>query len=112
MNILTSTVTIVSPALSSALDTTLKDLLNLIAIGVMTLTGMGIRLWISNMKSGLTKMVALKLVSYAEQKFIDNAEKQKYVADELSKRFPRIASAEIQHILEAAVVELKNAQVA
>lgn len=106
-----STTTILSPQFNQAVNSLLSDIFLLVATGVATLAGMGIRYWISKLKIGIVKTIAEKLVAFAEQKFgIDNEAKRQYVAAELSKRFPRISADEIEHILEAAVVALKNAQ--
>lgn len=102
--------TILTPEFTQALQGFFVSLFQVIALGLMTLAGLGLKMWITKMKSGLQRTIATRLVSYAEQKFVDNADRQKFVADSLSKKFPRLPSEEIQIILEAAVVELKKAR--
>ena len=53
---------------------------------------------------GNAKQLA-ELVGYANQKLDDksNEEKYKYAADEISKKFPRLDSQEVEHMIESAV---------
>jgi hypothetical protein len=108
--VIASTGMILSPEFTSALHGLFVSLFQVVVLGLMTLLGLGLKLWIGNMKNGIQKMIATRLVSYAEQKFVDNAERQKFVAEALSKKFPRLAADEIALLLEEGVVALKKAR--
>lgn len=55
------------------------------------------------------KMVAERLVSYAEQTITTtDSDKAAYVASKLKEQFPSLNQDEVAHLLEAAVLQVKN----
>jgi hypothetical protein len=55
------------------------------------------------------KMVAERLVSYAEQTITTaDSDKAAYVAAQLKAKFPSLNEEEVAHLLEAAVLQVKN----
>lgn len=107
-SIITSTTTILNPAVNSAISNVLSDLLQLALLLLTTGVGWGVKVWLNSMKSSWKQALAFRLVAYAEQKLTGNPEKLKYVAEQLSKKFPRISADEINHLIEEAVVNLKG----
>lgn len=55
---------------------------------------------------------AWQLVLAAEQKFVDNSEKQAYVLDLLKKQFPKVRPEFLDAAMEGAVAAWKNARTA
>jgi hypothetical protein len=108
MGIITSTTTILNPAVNSAISNVLSDLLQVALLALTTGIGWAVKVWLSSMKSSWKQTIALRLVSYAEQKITGNPEKLKYVAEQLNKHFPRISTDEANHLIEEAVVNLKS----
>lgn len=108
VGIITSSATIISPAVNSAFNQTLNDLLQLACLLVVSGIGWLVKLGINNLNSSWKKAIALRFVSYAEQKIVGNDEKLAYVSKEMAEHFPRLDAIEIQHHIEEAVVELKS----
>ena len=90
----------------------LHSLLLTVLTGVVTIVGILIRnlinAQIANIKNEGQKAMAQRLVAYAEQKLSNNVEKNSYVANQLSSKFPELSKDEIQHLLEEAVVSLQS----
>jgi hypothetical protein len=106
-DVIKSSATLVNPQFNTAFNQLLTDALQLILIGLASLVSFAVREWMKSQNSGWKKMIAERLVKYAEQKITDNTDKQKWVADKMSEHFPRMKSEEIQHHIEEAVVNLK-----
>jgi hypothetical protein len=106
-SIFTSTATIVNPQLNAAVSSVLSDLLQVVLLGVVSLIGWAVKIWLNSMNSSWKKTVAMRLVSYAEQKIVGNDEKIKYVSQKINEHFPRLGQEEVQHLIEEAVVQLK-----
>lgn len=107
-DVLTSTATIVNPAINSAVHDLLLSLLQLALLGLSTLAAIGIKKWKDSLNSGWKRALAERGVKYAEQRFTDNAEKRREVSKLLSAKFPRMTESEIEHLLEEAVWNMKT----
>lgn len=103
-----STGTLVNPAINSAFNQLLSDVLQLALLGLTTLAAIGIKKWKDSLNSGWKKALAERGVKYAEQRFLDNTAKRAEVAKLLSSKFPRISAEEIDHLLEEAVWNMKS----
>lgn len=107
-SVLQSTTTLVSPAFDSAFNQLLTDAIQVALLGLVAIMVYVAKLGISHLKFSLQQKIALKLVRYANQKFLVNEQRLSYVKSKLKKLFPRIDEEELDHAVEAAVVELKS----
>lgn len=103
-----SSATVLNPQFNSALNGLLSDALQLVLLGVASLAALALNKWKASLNSGWKQALADRAVKWAEQKFVDNDEKQKNAAAFLSERLKgRVAPAEIEHLLEEAVFNMK-----
>lgn len=108
-----STITVVGqtardPAVVLAFGAVVTGLIKLALLAITGLAGrlINTRLHVEN--STWKQKIALRLVCYAENKIIDDKDKQAYVSRELSKILGgRVDPEEVQHLLEEAVVQLQ-----
>lgn len=107
ISVISSSATIVSPAVNTAFNQVLNDLLQLACLLVVSGIGWLVKLGINNLNSSWKKAIAMRFVSYAEQKISGDNEKLAWVSKEMTDHFPRLKQDEIQHHIEEAVVELK-----
>lgn len=106
-NIITSTATIVSPQITTALNSFISvgfESLLLLATAGLTY---GIKMGLGLIHNSLVRAFAQRAVSYAENRMIGNDEKRKVVAAKIHEKFPRLSEDEINHFLEEAVVNLQ-----
>lgn len=108
LDVITSTATIVNPEITGAVNSLLQTGIQAALLALVGAVTWGVKLGINTMKSGWKRTVAERLVKFAAQRFTPNEEKRAYVAAKLHERFPRITQEEIEHLLEEAVVNLKN----
>lgn len=102
-----STATIVNSQFTGAFHNTVLSLMQLGLLALVAGANWALKMWLESMHSGWKRAIAERAVKYAEQKFLDNTEKQKQAAALISSHFPRISQDEVQHLLEEAVVNLK-----
>lgn len=112
---LTSTGTIIGqimgdPAVHGAIVNAVVAVLGAALTAVATLAGMLIKTKLHAENSTWKQNLAYRLVCYAENKVLGNAEKQQYVADQLHQKFPSIDPEEVKHLIEEAVIKLQTTQ--
>lgn len=108
LSVFTSTGTVLNPQVTDALQKTLTDLLQLVLLAVSTGVGLLVKNYLNSSTSGLKKVIATRLVKFAEQRLVGNDQKLTYVTQELKKAFPRIDKDEIHHLVEEAVVNMNS----
>lgn len=111
-DVISSTATLLNPQFNNAFNTLLHDALQLVLLGLSTLAAAGIAKWKASLNSKWKQAIAERAVKFVEQKFVDNAEKQKQAAEVISSHFPRMSVEEIQHLMEEAVFNMKTQQAA
>lgn len=98
----------ITPDIQAQLHTLLLTVLTGIVAILAAVIRNFINAKINNMQGDTQKAIAQRVVAYAEQKLTDNVEKNQYVANTLSAKFPELTPTEIQHLLEEAVMNLQS----
>lgn len=104
--ILQSTQVIISPEVNQAIHDVLYNGLQLLVLLITTAIGYAVKLAISQLKYKWQQDMALKLVRFAEQKYVDNTEKLNYVKSQIKTTFPRLTDEDVEHLVEASVAQL------
>ena len=106
-NVITSTQTIVNPQITTAVN-------NLFTVGFEAVTLLmvagltyGIKLGLSLIHNSIIRSFAERAVAFAENRIVGDEPKRQAVAEKISKAFPRLSQAEVDHFLEEAVTNLK-----
>ena len=107
-NVLTSTSTIVTPALSQSLNSLFLNALQAALLGLSALIAYALKLWIGSLKYNWEKSLASRFVKVAEQQLTDNPEKLTFVKTQLKKFFPSLTEEELESLVEEAVSDLKT----
>lgn len=107
-DVISSTNTVLNPQFNDAINRLLANLLELALLALSTLAAIGIKKWKDSLNSAWKRALAERAVKYAQQRFTDNAEKRHEAAQLLAEKFPRISEAEIEHLLEEAVFNMKQ----
>lgn len=98
--------------LTPDIQSQLHSLLLTVATGVVTVLGFLIRnliaAQIDKIKSQSQQAMAKRLVAYAEQKISGSIQKNSFVANAISAKFPELSSDEVQHLIEQAVVSIQT----
>lgn len=108
IEVITSTATIVNPELNGAINQLLVTGLHAALLALVGGLTWGVKLGLNSMKSSWKRTIAERLVKFAFQRIEPNEEKRAYVAGKLHEKFPRISKEEVEHLLEEAVVNLKQ----
>ena len=107
-NVLTSTSTIVTPALSQSLNSLLLNALQAALLGLSALIAYAIKLWIGSLKYNWEKSLASRFVKVAEQQLTTNPEKLTFAKVQLKKFLPSLSDEELGHLVDEAVVDMNN----
>jgi hypothetical protein len=107
-NILHSTGTIVTPAVTQAMNTIASGLLELVLSTLVALVAWAVNTWRAHLNNVVVKALADRLVRYVEARIPDNGDKYQTVAAEISKQYPRLSQDTIAHYIEAAVADFKS----
>ncbi len=108
LNVLTSTATIVNPAVTEGVHNILTDVLQFGLLALTTAATWAVKLGINHLGSSWKQAVAYRLVAFAENRIPTSPEKLAYASKKLSSHFPRLSADEIQHLIEEAVYNLKS----
>jgi hypothetical protein len=108
LDVITSTATIVSPGFNSAVNNLLRDVLQLVLLGLGSLAATAIARWKSSLNSKWKQAIAERAVKFVQQRYVDNEEKQKQAAAVIASHFPRMNPDEVQHLIEEAVFNMKT----
>lgn len=106
-DVITSTATIVSPQVNTAINHILGSLLELILAGLGTIAIAALQSFRKSQQSWWKKAIAERAVKFVQQRYFENDEKQKEASKLISQHFPRISEQEVAHLMEEAVVNMK-----
>lgn len=109
LDIVTSTATIVNPAVNTAINGFFTSTFEALALLISGGLAYGIKLGISTIKNSIIRAFATRAVAFAGQRLtsLSDDEKRKVVAQKIHDKFPRLPADEVDHFLEEAYVNLQ-----
>jgi hypothetical protein len=108
LEVVNSTATIINPEVTTAVSglftLAFQTILLLLVAGITW----GVRLGLQTIKNSLIRSFVRRAVAWAQQRLVGNEEKQKWVAAQIHKKFPRLDREDVETFIEEAVLNLKK----